>query len=120
MYDHLQKENEKGYEPSIVAIGPYHHGKAHLQEMEVHKLRYLRRFLSRRNETSVNRYVMAIGELEDKAHKCYAETTSLGLDLESDEFVGMMLLDSFFIIELFCKLTMVELIDENDHIFQSQ
>ncbi|CAL5337295.1 unnamed protein product [Camellia sinensis] len=120
MYDHLRKENEKAYEPSIVAIGPYHHGKAHLQEMELHKLRYLRRFLSRRNETSVNRYVMAIRELEDRARKCYAEETSiLGLGVDSDQFVEMMLLDGFFIIELFRTYTMFIMLRENQQIFQS-
>lgn len=120
MYDHLRKENEKAYEPSIVAIGPYHHGKAHLQEMELHKLRYLRRFLSRRNETSVNRYVMAIIELEDRARKCYAEETSiLGLVVDSDQFVEMMLLDGFFIIELFRTFTMFCMLGESQQIFQA-
>ncbi|XP_028062459.1 uncharacterized protein LOC114265832 [Camellia sinensis] len=46
MYDHLRKQNEKAYEPSKVAFGPYHHGKPNLQEMELHKLRHLRRFLN--------------------------------------------------------------------------
>ncbi|XP_028069639.1 uncharacterized protein LOC114272167 [Camellia sinensis] len=120
MYDHLRNENEKAYEPSIVAIGPYHQGKAHLQEMELHKLQYLRRFLSRRNETSVNRYVMAIRELEDRARKCYVEETSiLGLGVDSDQFVEMMLLDGFFIIELFRTFTMFCILRENQQISQS-
>ncbi|KAI8009917.1 UPF0481 protein [Camellia lanceoleosa] len=119
MYDHLRKENEKAYEPSIVAIGPYHHGKPNLKGMEVHKLRFLRRFLSRRNETRVNRYVMAIRELEDRARKCYAETTGLGLDCNSNQFVEMMLLDGFFIIELFCMGKMIRLVNENQQFFQS-
>ncbi|XP_028079661.1 UPF0481 protein At3g47200-like [Camellia sinensis] len=118
MHDHLRKENEKAYEPSIVAIGPYHHGKPNLKGMEVHKLRFLRRFLSRRNETSVNIYVMAIRELEDRARKCYAETTGLGLDCNSDQFVEMMLLDGFFIIELFCMSKMLQLVGENQQFFE--
>ncbi|KAL7219962.1 hypothetical protein ACSBR2_012928 [Camellia fascicularis] len=79
----------------------------------------------------------AIIELEDRARKCYAEETSiLGLGVDSDQFVEMMLLDGFFIIELFRTFTMFcmlgesqqnfqafqtvqLLLAENDHIFQS-
>ncbi|KAL7251292.1 hypothetical protein ACSBR1_013179 [Camellia fascicularis] len=67
--DHLCMENEKAYEPTIVAIGLYHH-----------------------------------------------ET----IRLDSDEFMEMMLLDDFFIIELFRKSMNKELRDSADHIFQSK
>ncbi|CAL5395112.1 unnamed protein product [Camellia sinensis] len=70
-------ENEKAYEPAVVAIGPYHPSKANLQEMELHKLRYLQRLLNRQKEKSVDRYVMAIRELEKRACNCYAETIRL-------------------------------------------
>ncbi|XP_028113542.1 UPF0481 protein At3g47200-like [Camellia sinensis] len=116
MYDNLRRQNEKAYEPSIVAIGPYHRGKAKLQQMEEHKLWYLQQLLNREKKKSVNDYIMAIKELEERARNCYAET----IRIKSDEFVEMMLLDSFFIIGLFRKFKEVELADENDHIFQSQ
>ncbi|WZZ65691.1 hypothetical protein YC2023_077061 [Brassica napus] len=41
----LKKYHQKGYEPEIVSIGPYHHGKEHLQMLEEHKHRYLKLFL---------------------------------------------------------------------------
>uniref|UniRef100_A0A5B6ZDP9 Uncharacterized protein n=1 Tax=Davidia involucrata TaxID=16924 RepID=A0A5B6ZDP9_DAVIN len=96
----LRLENEKAYEPEIVAIGPYHHDKEKLQKMEDYKLRYLQLFLKRRNESSVNRYVMALRDLEGRARNCYAESTD---KFDKDKFVEMMLLDGCFIIELFQK-----------------
>ncbi|GMP55742.1 hypothetical protein CsSME_00020473 [Camellia sinensis var. sinensis] len=114
-YDGLRRQNEKAYEPSIVAIGPYHRGKAKLQRMEEYKLWYLQQLLNRVKDKSVNDYIMAIKELEESARNCYAET----ILLKSDEFVEMMLLDGFFIIELFRKFSMRQLRVENDHIFQS-
>ncbi|KAI8011128.1 UPF0481 protein [Camellia lanceoleosa] len=96
VHDLLHNENITAYEPNFVAIGPHHHGKDNLQPMEEHKLRYLQQFLERRNETSAERYIMAIRESEQRARKFYAEPISL----ESNEFVEMMLLDSCVILEL--------------------
>ncbi|KAF2285605.1 hypothetical protein GH714_005746 [Hevea brasiliensis] len=95
----LRSVNEKAYEPQIIAIGPYHHGKPHLIAMEEHKIRYLQSFLERTNENDVSRYVQIIGELEENTRRCYAET----LDLTEEAFVEMMLLDACFIIEFIWK-----------------
>ncbi|KAI8011082.1 UPF0481 protein [Camellia lanceoleosa] len=116
MHDGFRRQNEKAYEPLMVAIGPYHRGKAKLKQMEEHKLWYLEQLLNREKNKSVNEYIMAIKELEERARNCYAET----IPLESDEFVEMMLLDGVFIIELFRKSIMRRLRAENDHIFQSE
>ncbi|XP_059651956.1 UPF0481 protein At3g47200-like [Cornus florida] len=112
VHEKLRKLNPDAYEPAILAIGPYHRGKINLQGMEEVKLQYLKSLLVRKEETSAERYVLAMRELEEKARKCYAEPVGL----TSDEFVDMMLLDGCFIIELFLKLTDVA-IDENDRIF---
>ncbi|KAJ9128819.1 hypothetical protein P3X46_034445 [Hevea brasiliensis] len=95
----LRSVNEKAYEPQMIAIGPYHHGKPHLIAMEEHKIRYLQSFLQRRNENDASRYVQIIGELEENTRRCYAET----LDLTEEAFVEMMLLDGCFIIEFIWK-----------------
>ncbi|KAF5933233.1 hypothetical protein HYC85_029404 [Camellia sinensis] len=99
VHDVLRNENKKAYEPEVVAIGPYHHGKDNLKLMEEHKLRYLKQLLNRRNETSAERYIMAMRESEQKARKSYADPISL----DSNKFVEMMLLDSCFIVELLRK-----------------
>lgn len=44
----LPRLKEEVYSPQIVSIGPYHHGKADLLDMEEHKLQY---GLSRTNNT---------------------------------------------------------------------
>ncbi|KAL7219960.1 hypothetical protein ACSBR2_012926 [Camellia fascicularis] len=114
VHDRLRNENEKAYEPNVVAIGPYHHGKDNLQPMEEHKLRYLQQLLQRRNETSAERYIVAMRESEQRARKFYAEPISL----DSNAFVKMMLLDSCFIVELLRKSKMRNLRDPNDPNFQ--
>jgi hypothetical protein len=37
----LVEINEKAYQPQIVSIGPYHHGKEHLEMIQEHKWRFL-------------------------------------------------------------------------------
>ncbi|XP_059446783.1 UPF0481 protein At3g47200-like [Corylus avellana] len=114
VHTQLRKVNEKAYEPKLLAIGPYHHGKDELKQREYHKLLYLQQLLRRRNESSVERYIKAMRELEGKARRFYEEPISL----TTDEFVEMMLLDGCFIIELFRKWEKEELRDECDPIFQ--
>ncbi|THG17761.1 hypothetical protein TEA_008520 [Camellia sinensis var. sinensis] len=89
--DRLRRENEKAYEPEILAIGPYHHGKDNLKQMEENKLWYLQKRVKQRNETSVDRYVRAMRESEERAQKSYEGS----INLNADEFVQTMLLDGF-------------------------
>ncbi|OAY55401.1 putative UPF0481 protein At3g02645 [Manihot esculenta] len=96
----LRSVNEEAYEPQLIAIGPYHHGKDHLLAMENHKIRYLQSLLQRSAQNDVLRYVQTVRSLEERARKCYAEP----LSFDHDEFVEMMLIDGCFIIEFICKL----------------
>lgn len=65
--------------------------------MEEHKKRFLKKLLLQRGEESAKDYVMAMKDLEKRAHRSYSEPVSLSLD----QFAVMMLLDACFIIELF-------------------
>jgi hypothetical protein len=114
VHTQLRRTNENAYEPQLLAIGPYHHGKDDLGLMEDHKLRCLQLLLQRRRERNVEKYIKAIRELEGRVREFYAEP----INLTTDEFVEMMLLDGFFIIELLRKRTMKVLMDECDPIFQ--
>lgn len=96
VHHQLRRVNENAYEPELLAIGPYHHGKDRLSPMEKHKLNCLQLMLKRRNE-SLEIYIEAMRKLEKSARRYYAEST----DLTEDEFVEMLLLDGCFIIELF-------------------
>nr|XP_027080228.1 UPF0481 protein At3g47200-like [Coffea arabica]XP_027080229.1 UPF0481 protein At3g47200-like [Coffea arabica] len=97
----LRSQNEVAYEPQMFSIGPYHHGKENLVKAQTYKLWYLKELLLRRGESSTERYINALKDLEDEARIWYAEEDMIGLG--SDEFVEMMLLDGFFIIELLRK-----------------
>ncbi|GKV29560.1 hypothetical protein SLEP1_g38476 [Rubroshorea leprosula] len=92
----LREINEKAYEPLVISIGPYHHGKKHLKAMEVQKMKSLKSILDHTGENSVERYVRALEEIKEIIRGFYSEN----LDISGEELVEMMLLDGFFIIEL--------------------
>ncbi|KAL2463262.1 hypothetical protein Fot_52918 [Forsythia ovata] len=112
--DQLRSINQEAYDPQIIAIGPLHRGKHHLHNMEQHKVRFLKQLLQRRNESSVERYVIAMRDSVDEARKCYAKA----IQLKQDEFVEMLLLDGCFVIEFLRKFQDTEFCDEDDMIFQ--
>ncbi|XP_072993117.1 UPF0481 protein At3g47200-like [Typha latifolia] len=97
---YVRERNKKLYEPMVIAIGPYHHGREHLQDMEKHKWRFLRDLLSRSTtEASLEVLLGKMKAWEKEARRCYSES----IGLTSKEFVKMMLLDGCFIIEFFWK-----------------
>ncbi|KAF5458874.1 hypothetical protein F2P56_022869 [Juglans regia] len=95
---HLHKLNEEAYTPQVISIGPFHHGKKKFQILEKYKVRYLDDFM-RRAETNLENLVRIVKGSEAAIHQCYAET----IELDSDEFVTMILLDAAFIIEYFLR-----------------
>ncbi|XP_027102922.1 UPF0481 protein At3g47200-like [Coffea arabica] len=101
VHHRLRSQNEEAYEPQMFSIGPYHCGKSSLEEGQTHKLRYLKELLSRTGESSAEKYIEALTNLEDKARGWYAEDDLIGLG--ADEFVEMMCLDGCFIIDFFRK-----------------
>ncbi|CAK9167008.1 unnamed protein product, partial [Ilex paraguariensis] len=67
VYDKLRGENKEAYELKVLVIGPYYHGDKKLQGMEEQKLWYVQQLLERRNETSVDKYIMALSDMEEGA-----------------------------------------------------
>ncbi|KAF8107063.1 hypothetical protein N665_0127s0011 [Sinapis alba] len=94
----LKMIHHKRYEPEIVSIGPYHHGKVHLQMLEEHKHFYLELFLSEAKDgvdtKTLGRKVL---QMERAIRSSYSEK----LVLKQPEFLKMMLLDGCFILILF-------------------
>ncbi|KAF9620257.1 hypothetical protein IFM89_010992 [Coptis chinensis] len=89
------------FEPRVVSIGPYHHGKVSLIATEVYKRWYLYDLISERTtrNTTLKDFVKAIRKLEVRAREYYAEPVKL----TSNEFVKMMVFDGCFILELLYK-----------------
>ncbi|KAB1222079.1 hypothetical protein CJ030_MR2G028802 [Morella rubra] len=89
----------KAFQPSIMSIGPYHHGVERLQVQEELKRKFVGRLFDQSRENGVKFEIVksAMGKLEEEARICYSEE----IDLKSEEFVNMMLVDGCFIVELF-------------------
>ncbi|XP_031282951.1 UPF0481 protein At3g47200-like [Pistacia vera] len=96
----IRQLNESACTPRTVSIGPFHHGKEELKAMEEQKLAFLRDFLER-TEISIMDFLLYIKDKEVELREYYAETINIG----SNEFVEMMLLDAAFIIEFLLKLS---------------
>ncbi|VVB03549.1 unnamed protein product [Arabis nemorensis] len=105
----LRRVNPEAYTPQMLLIGPlqYHSKKAQAFElskndlryldynkMEQHKKKYLNNFTLKYGNQTVDEFIRIIKRDEQVIRACYAETT----ELSSHEFVGMMLLDSVFIL----------------------
>ncbi|KAH7855060.1 hypothetical protein Vadar_020810 [Vaccinium darrowii] len=88
-------ETTKGYfDPRVVSIGPYHHGKEELQMVERIKPIVAELFIlsSGRSMDEFRNHVL---EIVDDARSCYLEGST---DMYSDkEFAEMMLLDGLFV-----------------------
>ncbi|KAI3937225.1 hypothetical protein MKW92_051274 [Papaver armeniacum] len=117
VHEKFHKISEHAYVPSIVSIGPFHHGKGSLQAMEECKLSYARSLLTRiaRNighvdeDTSdwfaneirgrliaLKQCISVIKKMEREIRECYSDP----INLNSEEFVEMVVVDGLFIIEL--------------------
>lgn len=93
---YLREGDIKSYVPQFVSLGPYHHGKRRLRQMDRHKWRSLHRVLRRTNQ-KIQVYLDSMKELEERARACYEGT----ITLSSTEFVEMLVLDGCFVLELF-------------------
>jgi len=94
----LRKVNRDAYTPKLISIGPLHHGKKDLKDMEMLKLRYFKDFCFRTGKCQ-KELASIIEDSEINIRHCYAEASRLS----SKEFVRMILLDGIFIIELFLR-----------------
>ena len=90
----LRTVNKKEFEPVLVAIGPYHHERENLQQMEKYKVCMLQLLLNRTGDR-VEKYIAAMKEIEEEARAYYASD----IKMDGDKFVVMMILDGCFILE---------------------
>ncbi|KAL7164275.1 hypothetical protein ACSBR2_040229 [Camellia fascicularis] len=111
----LKKINEEAYTytPRRVSIGPLHHGKEGLEDIEEHKLRYFNDFMQRSGK-SLKELVKIMEEMEKGIRDCYAET----INFESHKFLEIILVDAAFIVEFLLRCWVPCLITPNDRIFR--
>ncbi|KAL7181927.1 hypothetical protein ACSBR1_040772 [Camellia fascicularis] len=109
----LKKINEDAYTPLTVSIGPLHHGKECLKQMEEHKLRYFNDFMQRSGK-SLEELVQIMEEMEKRIRECYAET----INLKSEIFLEIILVDAAFIVEFLLRYRFRRLRTPNDRIFK--
>ncbi|XP_059461486.1 UPF0481 protein At3g47200-like [Corylus avellana] len=107
------------YEPKVVSIGPFHHGKQKLQAMEKIKLWYLHCLLNRAptKETTLECVIEAIGSIEQECRGSYAGE----INFTEKQFIEMMVVDGCFIIEFFRKASVPEEVrrDKDDPVFNT-
>jgi hypothetical protein len=99
---HVRGVEKGAYTPKIVRVGPfYQNDQPNLRAFEKKKKRFLARLQTRMNCEVLLKNAMK--EMEEKTRKWYVEDFE---DVESDDFVRMMLLDGCFIVELLRLYTM--------------
>lgn len=113
----MREVHRNAYVPKIISIGPFHYLDRRLQIMEEHKMRYLLRVLGCRGQeheeqieetneaeartgqstVQLEDLVTAMKVLEQRTRACYSEEFD---DIDSDDFVQMMVVDGCFVVEL--------------------
>ncbi|TKY68952.1 UPF0481 protein [Spatholobus suberectus] len=97
----LLKVKEVAYTPLLISIGPVHHNKEELKEMQEQKHRYFHFFWGRlENKLDLVHYKAFLEQEEQKLRRCYQKKFP---KINKEQFVEMMLLDAVFIMELFLR-----------------
>ncbi|PQM43190.1 hypothetical protein Pyn_39022 [Prunus yedoensis var. nudiflora] len=109
----LRKVNEAAYTPQLLSIGPFHHGKPELKDMETHKKIYYENFLARCKK-SKDELKQFIKTRQKNILRCYAGT----IELDTDP-ADIIVVDACFIIELFLTNFYETKNHKNDYILRS-
>ncbi|PIA41306.1 hypothetical protein AQUCO_02200006v1 [Aquilegia coerulea] len=116
LYSFIKDRNENKFEPLLVSIGPYHHGKKQLKAMEVHKRRALRHFIKRSGlpfQVYKNAMMVEVKELQESYDQLDEEYLN-----NPDQFIELMMVDGCFILEFMDLLSGAPKdYDSNDPVF---
>lgn len=97
------RTNKHVYEPEIISLGPYHHGKPELNEAEGLKYFCLDWFAEGDENKKVQLYNKFLKKI-DGIRACYAEVAITG-NYDDKRLALMMLLDACFIVNLMKNCT---------------
>ncbi|KAJ9682630.1 hypothetical protein PVL29_018535 [Vitis rotundifolia] len=87
---------KKFYEPRVISIGPYHHGKPHLDPVEMIKPLCARNFLDDIKQ-DIEALYTKIESNTEAVKKCYDWSSTNKYD--DDKLAWIMLLDGFFLLQ---------------------
>ncbi|GLJ35881.1 hypothetical protein SUGI_0720120 [Cryptomeria japonica] len=91
----------EAYTPQFVSIGPYHHWRSELNEMERYKLAAARAFQKRIQGHSFESVVKEVRNYERRIRNCYHKY----LDYNGEALTWLMALDACFVLECLHILT---------------
>ncbi|CAO2818485.1 unnamed protein product [Amaranthus hypochondriacus] len=95
----MRKRNEEAYRPFVLSIGPFYYGDPQFKPMQEVKQIFLKLFLQheRNDHRDLNHYLDIAKNKEYKIRAYYQED----INLDSDQFIHMIVSDAVFIIYLF-------------------
>ncbi|CAI9779525.1 unnamed protein product [Fraxinus pennsylvanica] len=94
------KSNKDCYDPLVVSIGPYHHGKPELEAFEKLKIPIAQKFVRAcGNQVSIEQLYEEVAMVGASVRKCY-EKDSTGFD--DNKFNRIMFLDACFVLYVLC------------------
>ncbi|KAM7493030.1 hypothetical protein LguiB_027639 [Lonicera macranthoides] len=93
----IRSVNEEAYTPRIVSIGPFHHYNSNLKSMEQLKKGYMKKLVRRNGSSSLKSCIDFVKKEEADIRECYSEK----IEMDSEDFRTMVLVDSCFIIQFF-------------------
>ncbi|KDP36372.1 hypothetical protein JCGZ_09788 [Jatropha curcas] len=101
----LKKIHHQEFEPQVVSIGPYYHGKKELRMIQEHKWRLLGGVVDRAKEKKVglglDDFYKVVKIKEAEIRQSYSDSNSVDR-FDSKKLIEMMVLDGCFILELIC------------------
>ncbi|KAA8517219.1 hypothetical protein F0562_017529 [Nyssa sinensis] len=90
-------EFQKYYEPRAVSIGPYHHGKPQLKQVEDLKLNLVNQFLCREGVKKPDELFNKFAD-QIKEFRSWYDEPSFTERIDEEKFVRMMFLDGCFVL----------------------
>ncbi|XP_057971270.1 uncharacterized protein LOC131160005 [Malania oleifera] len=90
-----RKDNDIYFDPAVVSLGPYHHGKPQLRAAEELKPRVAFEFVANSRHRP-DEYYSRVSEVLEEAKSCYLD--KLIKDWDDDAFLKMMFLDGCFVL----------------------
>ncbi|XP_044476498.1 uncharacterized protein LOC123204028 [Mangifera indica] len=84
----IRRVNKEAYTPQLISIGPLHHGKQELADMEKKKKQYVKSLIQRTTIEKIDKIPSFIRDKEEQIRVCYVETSTFeSTDITPEEEV---------------------------------